>query len=221
MAHIPHRELRYAHAAGAKIQWYSYVRGWLDTEDPIWLQETLYRVKPEPLQADYAEVELRAAAQVLGPKPHKHARVIKEWAKGEPIEFRPCATGVEWEITEHPIWLENVEYRVAKSAKTPHVHAELIARWADGAEIEEKCPTTGKWGPCNSPHWYKDLSYRIAPDKLAVQFAVIRDPAGDDRISVIYLDAACEDTAGASFFGDGDEIISRSETFYIPLEEPE
>lgn len=47
-------------------------------------------------------------------KPHKHAEVIKAWADGAIIQFRPQGTKWAWEncCNNNPNWLNNYEYRV-------------------------------------------------------------------------------------------------------------
>lgn len=206
--HSEHEELIAAFKAGAKIQVYSESKGWLDTPNPSWINGTVYRVKPEEACDDMESSQSN--------RPHKHAAVITAWADGEEVDYK-LADGT-WVGVERPSWLNNTEYRVRPVVRRSREHAELIKRWADGATIEARSRDTGEWLPCPNPRWFTNTTYRVAPSKLAVRFAVIRDCCGELRISVIYLDSKEEDTAGASFFGDGDEIVARSEIFHICLE---
>lgn len=43
--------------------------------------------------------------------PHKHAEVIKAWADGAKIEYRPSAQ-FPWKAVFRPLWREDTEYRV-------------------------------------------------------------------------------------------------------------
>ena len=50
-------------------------------------------------------------------KPHKHAEVIKAWADGAAIEFKP--SGCEWRdlLTTTPAWSTDFEYRIKPEPK--------------------------------------------------------------------------------------------------------
>jgi hypothetical protein len=47
-------------------------------------------------------------------KPHKHAELIKAWADGAEIQYKPI-DGV-W-VTEEPLWCEEYEYRIKPESK--------------------------------------------------------------------------------------------------------
>jgi hypothetical protein len=63
-------------------------------------------------------------------KPHVHAEVIKAWADGAEIEFRTAGNS-NWEITEHPFWNADKQYRV--KAKTVVKYHGIMQR-TDGYE---------------------------------------------------------------------------------------
>ena len=44
-------------------------------------------------------------------KPHKHAEIIKAWADGAEVEFRPSCTSSWWPTTT-PTWDSYSEYRI-------------------------------------------------------------------------------------------------------------
>lgn len=48
--------------------------------------------------------------------PHKHAEMIKAWADGQVIEFKPIVDG-EWSIIANPSWHTYYEYRIKPESK--------------------------------------------------------------------------------------------------------
>lgn len=48
---------------------------------------------------------------LLNKNPHPHAEIIKAWADGREIEWRPTPEDM-WESTSNPTWNENFEYRI-------------------------------------------------------------------------------------------------------------
>ena len=69
-------------------------------------------------------------------KPHKHADVIKAWADGADIQWRPDSSSAWADMRTNPSWFEGCEYRV-KPEKKPdvaiYVHIvrnhELLRGW--------------------------------------------------------------------------------------------
>lgn len=44
--------------------------------------------------------------------PHKHAALIKAWADGAEIQYKPGGKGGNWLDDEHPTWYSCIEYRI-------------------------------------------------------------------------------------------------------------
>lgn len=55
-------------------------------------------------------------------KPHKHAELIKAWADGAEIQYRPNAN-YDWVDKEEPLWFEEYQYRIKPEEKKP------VVRW--------------------------------------------------------------------------------------------
>ena len=54
-------------------------------------------------------------------KPHKHAKVIKDWADGHQIEIK--STSGEWVEINRPCWVNSAEYRVKPVTVIKHRYA--------------------------------------------------------------------------------------------------
>lgn len=54
-------------------------------------------------------------------KPHKHAELIKAWADGAEIEWRPLGSIGNWMPVPNPgTWGDHIEYRVKPEVKTDY-----------------------------------------------------------------------------------------------------
>lgn len=100
-------------------------------------------------------------------RPHKHAAVIKAWADGKEIEFRPFGRDY-WQTMRdnHPLWNENTEYRVKPELIEWQAEREAHAR---GEAIEVRLAVQGEkigWLDSSRPLWLSrggGYEYRIKP----------------------------------------------------------
>jgi hypothetical protein len=63
-------------------------------------------------------------------KPHKHAKVIKDWADGHQIEIK-SKSGDYWVEINCPCWVNSAEYRVKPSIITKHRYAFRLGDYVD------------------------------------------------------------------------------------------
>ena len=140
-----HWDLMQKWAAGAKIEFKNSSGAWYERETPAWNVGTQYRVKPEEIKAgDWVtygcqvylvqkasakELNLVGvhssvlASQCTKLTTHKHWDVMQKYAKGEPVQYRPCPyntwsdffhkddsnTRLEWHVSN--------EYRTASDIR--------------------------------------------------------------------------------------------------------
>ena len=64
MKHKWHKEIK-AWADGAEIEYFSFGSGWQVTNKPEWLQESEYRIKPQPKEPQYLYAFLDASANTF------------------------------------------------------------------------------------------------------------------------------------------------------------
>lgn len=57
--------------------------------------------------------------------PHKHASLIKAWADGAQIEFYSISKN-DWLVLNHPLWQDDVRYRIKEAPKPDKVMEALI-----------------------------------------------------------------------------------------------
>jgi hypothetical protein len=151
---MKHEELKYAYACGASIQFWSKVGNhWVDIPVPSWLEESLYRIKPQPQQ----ETKMT----------DKHKELIEAFKQGAKIEWFDEADK-KWYDVLNPSWFENVNYRIKPQPQqetNKHVHADMIKAWADGAKIQVYIPRSDTWIDAN-PSWDPKFQYRVKPEPV-------------------------------------------------------
>lgn len=80
-------------------------------------------------------------------KPHKHAELIKAWADGATIEYRPIPDRGEWiKAPQHLIWDDFAEYRIKREPKPDIVQDSLLfLNMAIPAEANLKDLSWSRW----------------------------------------------------------------------------
>jgi hypothetical protein len=63
MKHKWHKEIK-AWADGAVIEYFSFGSGWQITNKPEWLQESEYRIKPQPKEPQYLYVLMNTSGRI-------------------------------------------------------------------------------------------------------------------------------------------------------------
>ena len=56
----------------------------------------------------------------------------------------------------------------------PEKHRAVAHAWADGADIEYQVPNGTEWVRTQSPTFYEDIQYRVAPKKVKKWRWVVR-----------------------------------------------
>lgn len=105
-------------------------------------------------------------------KPHVHAEVIGDWAKGFFVEAQN-GDGTWSLVNDTPLFSPTTRYRRAVNAQRPHY--KLINAFAAGEEIEFFDTGTGRWERANSPTFDRDTQYRIRLDPFTRLAADIHD----------------------------------------------
>lgn len=97
-------------------------------------------------------------------KPHVHAEVIRDWARGFFVEVKKHDG--TWSIitTGTPLFSPDAVYRRAILSQRPHY--KLINAFAAGEEIEFFNPDNGEWEYTSSPYFDKDTRYRVKKPPL-------------------------------------------------------
>ena len=89
-------------------------------------------------------------------KPHKHAALIKAWADGAEIQYRPGGPQGNWLDDTHPTWVNCIVYRIKPNTikyrnylwvsfpNTPRIGV-TTGKGKNPPEEMEKCHTFIKW----------------------------------------------------------------------------
>lgn len=88
--------------------------------------------------------------------PHKHAEVIKKWADGAKIQYKPTGT-FEWDDIDKPSWFENVQYRVKPNK---------VKGWIN------IYPSNGGWVPGSGVYASKEEAKRTSADTRGQQIEI-------------------------------------------------
>jgi hypothetical protein len=112
-------------------------------------------------------------------KPHKHAKLIKQWADGADIQALEKATGT-W-VDVDPSWVSASEYRVKPQ---PHKWQKEIDAWKAGKVVQWKRSTDKYWN--GGIHCSADVStfdsygydFRIKPEPVVrgTKMVISNDP---------------------------------------------
>lgn len=106
-------------------------------------------------------------------QPHKHAKLIKEWADGAEIQYR--SNGIETDIWKDcwgsPSWSDVFEWRVKPQ---PHPKQEFIDAVNQGKQIQYISKITGQWNdyiPATNPVEHLSTSYEwhIKPEDIVIE----------------------------------------------------
>jgi len=81
-------------------------------------------------------------------KPHKHAELIKLWADGAEIQYKPGGKGGNWLDNEHPTWDCCIEYRIKPQTIKYRLYLDC---WGNVCITSDKSDS-----PCNHTKWLGD-----------------------------------------------------------------
>ena len=126
--------------------------------------------------------------------PHKHAAVIKAWADGAAIEYRP-STDQTFEVLACPYFDGPGEYRV-KTAPVKHKWQDCIDAQAAGKKMQLKGPCQKEWEDAHTMLRFNDAEtlYRVRPETVSYRLAIVRGQLFPDTFHVESYN---------SHFGDG------------------
>ena len=122
--------------------------------------------------------------------PHKHAAVIKAWADGAAIEYRP-STDQAFEVLDYPAFDGLGEYRV-KPAPVKHKWQDCIDAQDAGKQMQLKGPCQEDWEDARGWLMFNDVEtlYRVKPKTVNYRLAVVK---GVLCPSLSYIQTVAED----------------------------
>ena len=108
--------------------------------------------------------------------PHKNAAVIKAWADGASIQYRP-STDQTFEVLDRPYFDGPGEYRIKPEPPVKHKWQDCIDAQAAGKKMQLKGPCQKDWEDARGMLRFNDVEtlYRVKPETASFRMAIIND----------------------------------------------